>query len=129
MTPEEAFKELNHISSRLLGPGGCPWDQKQTLQSMKKYVEEEVGELFETIDEDKDERILEELGDHFFNAFFLAKIAEKEERFTVADLINYINKKLIRRHPHVFGDAKVETLEELEAQWAKIKEAEKNGLT
>ncbi len=124
---QEEFDRLEEITEALLGPDGCPWDQKQTLSSMKKYLEEEIGELFEEIDAGDDEKTMKELADVFFNVYFMTKIASKEKRFTLKDLLTHLNEKLIRRHPHVFGDAKVETLEELHEQWDRIKLEEKSS--
>lgn len=122
---EKEFSRLNQIVDALLGPGGCPWDHQQTLSSVKKHLTEETEELFVEIDADDNKKILEELGDVFFVAFFMAKIAQKEGRFTFEALLNTLNEKLVRRHPHVFGGAKVNSLEELHAQWERIKLEEK----
>lgn len=120
------FDELIEIIDRLLGPGGCPWDQEQTLQSLRSTVLEEVCEVIEAIDLDDNMHIQEELGDLFFNAVFLSKIAEKEKRFPIQAVIKELNEKLIRRHPHVFGEGKkIDTVEELYDQWDKIKKEEK----
>lgn len=119
------FHQLIDVIDKLLGPGGCPWDREQTLPSLRKYVLEEVHELIEAIDLEDREKILEELGDLFFNAIFFCKVAEKEGYFSTPDVLTQITNKLIRRHPHVFGDAKISTTAELEVQWKKIKDQEK----
>jgi tetrapyrrole methylase family protein/MazG family protein len=123
----EQFSRLIEIVDALLGPNGCPWDHKQTLSSLKEHLEEESAELFVEIDVNENNKILEELGDVFFVAFFMAKVAQKEGRFTLDEVLLNLNEKLIRRHPHVFGDAKVETIEELHEQWERIKLEEKRG--
>jgi len=125
-----ACDELIEIIDRLLGPDGCPWDKVQTLQSLRSSVLEEVCEVIEAIDLDDNDHIKEELGDLFFNAIFLCKIAEKEKRFTFEEIVEELNEKLIRRHPHVFGDGKkINTVHELSQQWEKIKKEEKGKET
>lgn len=120
------FEDLIQVIERLLGPNGCPWDQEQTLQSLRSTVLEEVCEVIEAIDLNDNEHIREELGDLFFNVVFLCKIAEKEQRFTMASILSELTEKLIRRHPHVFGDGKkIKTVDELYEQWDKIKKEEK----
>jgi len=123
----KAFDELNTIADRLIGPGGCPWDQEQTFHSLRSYILEEVYELFEAIDDDDTVEILQELGDFFFNALFLCKIAEKEKRFTTEDVLHFIKEKLIRRHPHVFADAEINSVDELYKQWETIKSKENSN--
>jgi tetrapyrrole methylase family protein / MazG family protein len=119
------FDELLEVTDKLLGPGGCPWDQEQTLHSLRHCVVEETYELIEAIDSEDNSHILEELGDFLFNAVFFCKVAEKEERFKMKEVLDVITQKLIRRHPHVFGDAKIKTVDELYVQWEKIKKEEK----
>lgn len=120
------FEDLMKIIDRLLGPGGCPWDREQTLQSLRSTVLEEVCEVIEAIDLNDNEHIKEELGDLFFNVVFLCKIAEKEQRFTIAEVLKELNEKLIRRHPHVFSEGKkINTVDELYEQWDQIKKEEK----
>lgn len=118
--------ELIKIIDRLLGPNGCPWDRVQTLHSLRSSVLEEVCEVIEAIDLDDNAHIKEELGDLFFNVIFICKIAEKEKRFTLHEILKELNEKLIRRHPHVFGEGKkINTVDELYEQWDKIKKSEK----
>lgn len=120
------FDELMEIIDRLLGPEGCPWDREQTLQSLRSSVLEEVCEVIEAIDLNDNAHIQEELGDLLFNAVFLCKIAEKEKRFLVVSILKELNEKLIRRHPHVFGEGKkIHTVDELYEQWNRIKKEEK----
>lgn len=120
------FDELIEIIDRLLGPDGCPWDREQTLQSLRSSVLEEVCEVIEAIDLDDNTHIKEELGDLFFNVIFISKIAEKEKRFAFKEILKELNDKLIRRHPHVFGEGKkINTVDELYEQWNEIKKSEK----
>lgn len=122
------FEELLKITDRLLGPDGCPWDQVQTLQSLRSSVLEETCELIEAIDLDDNAHIREELGDFFFNAVFFCKIAEKEKRFKIEEVLKEVVEKLIRRHPHVFGSSKINDLDAAKKQWEMIK-AEEKGKT
>lgn len=119
------FDELMEVAGILNGPKGCSWDQKQTFTSLQPYVLEEAHEVLEAVDSDQDEKIVEELGDLLYTIVFYAKIAQKDGRFTIEDVIDTVKEKLIRRHPHVFGDMKIETEEELEVNWEKIKKEEK----
>ncbi len=121
----EEFKILIHIIKRLLAPDGCPWDREQTLSSMRSSLLEEVSEVIEAIDLNDNQKIEEELGDLFFNVLFLSELAEKDGRFTKEDVWRHISAKLVRRHPHIFGNAKVKDSEEVLKQWEKIKNEEK----
>src|SRR5687768_16129601 len=100
----ERFRTLVEIMQALRAPGGCPWDRKQTYQSLRPFVLEETYEVLEAIDRGDIDALRGELGDFLFEAVFLAQIAADEGRFTIADAIDAINAKLVRRHPHVFGD-------------------------
>lgn len=120
------FDELVAIIDRLLGPGGCPWDQEQTLEKLRPSVLEEACEVIDAIDLGDNHHIQEELGDLLFNALFFCKVAEKEKRLTTTDVIADLNEKLIRRHPHVFGDgAKLKNTGEVMKQWEELKKSEK----
>ncbi len=120
----DPFDSLVRVAEELLGPNGCPWDQKQTFASLQPYVLEEAHEVIEAVDADDDDKMIEELGDLLYTIIFYGKLAEKTDRFTLEDIINSIKEKLIRRHPHVFGDLKVKNTEEIEKNWEKIKAAE-----
>jgi MazG family protein len=100
-----AFQRLVDVMARLRGPGGCPWDREQTYRTLRPYVLEETYEVLDAIDRDDYEDLSGELGDFVFEAVFLAQIAAEEGRFTIADSLDHIVQKLIRRHPHVFGPA------------------------
>lgn len=121
----DAFDKLLQTITHLLSPQGCPWDQIQTMSSIRSNVIEEASELVEAIDLNDDLHIQEELGDLFFVILFLCKLAEKEGRSTLNDVLHDANEKLIRRHPHVFGDAKIDDIDALEKQWKEIKQQEK----
>lgn len=100
----ERFSTLVGIMQALRGPGGCPWDREQTFASLRPFVLEETYEVLEAIDRRDPDALRGELGDFLFEAVFLAQIAADEGRFTIADALDAINAKLVRRHPHVFGE-------------------------
>jgi len=117
---------LVHIVDRLLGPGGCPWDQAQTHESLKKYLLEESYELIETIDNNDELGMQEELGDVLLQPLMHTQIKRLEGKWGIEEVANQINAKLIRRHPHVFGDTTADTPEEVLKNWDKIKRQEKS---
>ena len=119
------FSKLRQIIAQLRGPNGCPWDQKQTHESLKKYLLEEAYELIDTIDEQDDEAMIGELGDVLLQVMLHAQIGEDEGMFTIDDVVKGISEKMVRRHPHVFGDVKVQDEEDVMVNWQKIKEEEK----
>lgn len=119
------FNNLLEVSDILLGSKGCSWDKKQTFESLKKYFIEEVNELIEGIDKKDDTNILEELGDVLYLIVFLAKIAEKNKKFTIKEVIKTLIDKLVRRHPHVFSNKKVANVQEIIDNWQTIKKQEK----
>jgi len=122
-----AFTRLQHIVTTLRGEQGCPWDIKQTPLSLKKYLLEECQELIEAIDHGSHQDICEEIGDVFFILTMLTNLYTEQHRFTATDVFCAINDKMIRRHPHVFGDTQVTDEQELRAQWLRIKEQEKQS--
>lgn len=119
------FEDFIEIISQLRAPGGCPWDIKQTHESLKKCLVEESDEVMEAIDNKDDENLCEELGDLLLQVVMHAQIATEENRFTISDVIQGVCKKMIRRHPHVFGEAEAASPEESLQLWQKIKEQEK----
>ncbi len=121
----DEFNSLIYTIERLLAPDGCPWDREQTLQSMRHSLVEETYEVIEAIDLENNRQIEEELGDLLFNVVFLCKLAEKENRFTLKDVLKHIVAKLVRRHPHIFGEGHLKTSEEVLTQWEFIKKSEK----
>ena len=120
-----SFQSLVDIVERLRAPGGCPWDREQTHSSLKRNLLEECYEVLEAIDSEDPAALSEELGDLLVQVAFHADIAREAGHFTVADVLTRINDKLVRRHPHVFGDATVADAREVERNWERIKEAEK----
>lgn len=127
--PEGAvlFGELIGIMAALRGDRGCPWDRKQTFDTIKDYFLEEAFELVEAVRSRDYDAIREELGDVLFEVCFLSRLAEEEGRFGVAEALVSIREKLIRRHPHVFGTERVESAEEVPGRWARLKAQEKQG--
>ena len=118
------FAELVELIARLRAPGGCPWDREQTHQSLKPMLLEEAYEVVEAIEDGNDEEFIGELGDLLLQVVFHSQIATEEARFDVAEVIERISAKMIRRHPHVFGDDKAESTGEVLRSWEAIKEAE-----
>ncbi len=118
---------LAEIVARLRAPDGCPWDRKQTHQSLRKDFLEECYEVLETLDDDDMPHLREELGDLLLHILFQAQIASESGEFMLSDVVAEIAAKLVRRHPHVFGDVKVSGTEEIVANWQKIKEQENGG--
>lgn len=121
---EAAFQRLVDIMAKLRGPGGCPWDRQQTHASLKPYLLEEAYEVLESIDDHDEMALKEELGDLMLQSVFHAQIAAEHGRFTISDVLDAINEKLIRRHPHVFGDIEIHTAEEQKILWEGIKRKE-----
>jgi len=115
----EAFLKLLNIMDELREK--CPWDKKQTLESIRHLTIEETYELSEAIIEKNYQDIKKELGDLLLHIVFYAKIGSEEQHFNIEDIINSINEKLIRRHPHIFGNKKVKDAEEVKENWEKIK--------
>src|SRR5438876_8542105 len=109
--PKRSFDELVTLMTRLRGPDGCPWDRKQTLASLKPFIVEEAYEVVEAIDRDQRPALAEELGDFLLQAVFVAEIAREEGSFDMDDVIATIYDKLVRRHPHVFGDVEAKDAE------------------
>ncbi len=121
----DAFRELLDIMDELREK--CPWDSKQTLESLRKLTIEETYELTDAILKNDLQEIKKELGDLMLHIVFYAKIGEEKGAFNMADILNEINKKLIYRHPHIFGDVEVENAREVEQNWEALKLKEKGG--
>jgi len=119
---------LLDVMDRLRSPGGCPWDAEQTHQSLIKYLLEESYEFVDSVDEDDRQAMREELGDILLQVYFHSRIAEEHptDPFSIEDVAAGIADKLIRRHPHVFGDVEVNGTEDVLANWEQLKAAEKN---
>ena len=118
---EIKFRELLEIIARLRGPGGCPWDRSQKKEDVGAYLIEEAYEVLEALDGTSPDELKEELGDLLFQILFLARLAEEAEEFDMGDVLKAACEKMIRRHPHVFGDATVESAEEVRVNWERIK--------
>jgi tetrapyrrole methylase family protein/MazG family protein len=110
----------------LRGKNGCPWDKKQTPDSISVYLIEEMYELVDAIVQKDDEHICEELGDVLFHILFIAAIFEEHKKFDLEHVLENITEKMLRRHPHVFGNARVKNAEDVKKQWQQIKLTEKN---
>lgn len=117
--------ELVRVMARLRGPGGCPWDREQTHQSLARHLLEETHEALEAIEGGDSDRLREELGDVLLQVVFHAEMARQEGAFDVDDVADGITTKLVRRHPHVFADASVDTASEVLVNWERIKNEEK----
>ncbi len=128
MNPGEKFQKLVEIMGRLRAPGGCPWDREQTFDSIKPYTLEETYEVLDAIDRRAWQDLAEELGDFLLQAVFYAQMAEEQKLFAIGDALDAINAKLVRRHPHVFGDASAETAGDVKRIWGAVKAAEKREL-
>ncbi|MHC4407639.1 MAG: MazG nucleotide pyrophosphohydrolase domain-containing protein [Planctomycetota bacterium] len=122
---DSAFEELVGIMARLRAPDGCPWDREQTIHDLARYIREEAEEVTEAIAGGDPDEIRDELGDLLFNIIHAAKIGEERGEFTIQDVIEGARDKIVRRHPHVFGDAVARTTEEVLEHWNRIKRAEK----
>lgn len=121
----ESLPKLVEIMQRLLAPDGCPWDREQTFESLRAYVIEEAHEVADAIDHASPEMIREELGDLLLQIVFQAELARSKGWFGPDDVVDAICEKLVRRHPHVFGDLKVSGTDEVLANWEKMKAKEK----
>ncbi len=121
----EKFSELVRVMARLRAPGGCPWDRKQTFDSIKAYLLEETYEVMDAIDRSDWAALTEELGDLLLQPVFFAEMANEQGLFKISDSLDAINQKLVRRHPHVFSDATAHTPEDVKQRWDEIKKEEK----
>ena len=121
---DNILSEFVAVIRRLRGPNGCPWDAKQTPQTLKTYMLEEAYELAEALDSRQPDKIREELGDVLLHIVMLSEMFREAGSFSLADVIAGIRAKMIHRHPHVFGTAKADTIEDLRAIWQEAKAAE-----
>jgi MazG family protein len=123
----KAIDELVSIIEKLRNPDdGCPWDLKQTPETLKEYIIEEAYELIEAIEFKDNKKIMEESGDLLLQIVLLSQMFKEKNIFDLSDIAVSLKDKLVRRHPHVFGDFKVNSAEEVKANWEKIKKKEKN---
>lgn len=121
------FNALVRLVARLRGPRGCPWDRRQTPKSLKPHVIEEAYEVIEAVDSGNPESLKDELGDLLLQVVFQAQIARESRAFSIRDVLMAIRRKMIRRHPHVFGDGDARTAEEVLAKWETHKRRERAG--
>lgn len=132
MTPElpssaaKALSALIHLIKTLRGDKGCPWDKKQTPRSISVYLTEEIYELIDAIESGNPHRVCEELGDVLFHIFFIARIFEEMGHFDITTVTRNNTEKMIRRHPHVFGEDRVESTRQIRERWHAIKQKEKS---
>jgi MazG family protein len=128
MNPERlsrAVAALVDLLAKLRGPGGCPWDAKQTDSTIRLYLLEEAYEVLDAIERAAPQDVCQELGDLLFHILFLARLAEERKEFDFTGVVERITEKMIRRHPHVFGQKTVDSAEEVVDNWARIKKEEK----
>ncbi len=121
------FYDLVEIVSKLRGEKGCPWDKKQTHKSLIKYLKEETEELIKEIEKRNTEGIKDELGDVLLQVVFHSQIEKEKGNFDIDDVVDSICRKMVRRHPHVFGNLKVKSEKEVEKKWEEIKRKEKRN--
>src|SRR5882762_4356669 len=127
MKSNSAINDLLKIMARLRSPTGCPWDREQDHRSLRFHAVEEVYELMDAIEAGDDHEMLEELGDMLLQVVFHCQLASERGAFGFEQVARHILEKLIRRHPHVFGESDAKTVDAVWAQWEQIKKAEKHG--
>jgi MazG family protein len=125
-TTGERFERAVAIMERLRAPGGCPWDREQTFDSIKPYTLEETYEVLEAIDSRDWPELAGELGDLLLQVLFYAEMAQEQSSFSINDVLDRLSTKLINRHPHVFGDVKADTSDEVKRNWEALKQEERN---
>jgi tetrapyrrole methylase family protein/MazG family protein len=121
------FDGLREIIARLRGPDGCPWDRAQTHTSLKSYLLEEAYEALAALDENDTEKLCDELGDLLLEVLLHVQLAEEAREFTLEDVVYRIASKLVRRHPHVFGEEQADTPEQVMSRWTALKQEERGG--
>ena len=122
----DSFRKLIEIVDTLMGDNGCPWDKVQTRESLKPYLIEETYEVLEALDTNDPEKIKDELGDLLYQVLFHSKISSLNGEFDIRDVINSLNEKMVRRHPHVFEKGQLNTPDQVVKQWEEIKKEERN---
>lgn len=127
MKKNPAINDLLAVMAKLRSPQGCPWDREQDHRSLRYHAVEEVYELIDAIEAGDDHEMAEELGDLLLQVVFHCQLASERGAFDFEKVARHITDKLIRRHPHVFGELKVKNVDEVWANWEKIKAAEKHG--
>ena len=129
MNSKPPIEQLLEVMAKLRSPGGCPWDREQDHMTLRFHAVEEVYELMDAIEAGDDHEMLEELGDLLLQVVFHAQLARERKAFDFDAVCQRLVDKLIRRHPHVFGDSNAKTVDAVWAQWEQIKKAEKHGTT
>jgi len=124
--PKNTLEDLQKLAQILRSDKGCPWDRKQTIASMLKYIDEEVSEVRVAIENGDHDNLKEELGDVLFQLVMIAQIAKEKGYFTLEDVLEGINNKIVSRHTWVFGNHKVSSAQEALKQWKKNKKKEKS---
>lgn len=122
---KQTLNDLLRLMARLRAPGGCPWDRRQTHKSLVRHLKEESAEVAQAIRKNDTENLCEELGDLLHQIVFHAQLAREKKRFTMSDVIDGLCRKIVRRHPHVFGKKKLKSVNEVMVQWEEIKRREK----
>src|ERR1700675_1701191 len=127
LTPGQWFEKLVGVQARLRAPDGCPWDREQTHASLRTYLIEEAYEVLEALESGDDDKFAEEMGDLLLQIVFHSQIAKEEGRFTVSDVIREVHDKMVRRHPHVFGEKRAKDAAEVLKNWEQIKKEERSA--
>src|SRR5690349_12979679 len=127
MKNSSAINDLLKVMARLRSPRGCPWDREQDHCTLRWHAVEEVYELIDAIESGDDHEMIEELGDLLLQVVFHCQLASERKAFDFETVCRHLVEKLVRRHPHVFGEAKAKTVDAVWAQWEQIKKAEKHG--
>ena len=122
---KQNLNDLLRLMARLRAPGVCPWDRRQTHKSLVRHLKEESAEVALAIRKNDPDNLCEELGDLLHQIVFHAQLAREKKRFTMADVIDGLCRKIVRRHPHVFGKKKLKSVKEVMVQWEEIKRREK----
>src|SRR6202521_2430213 len=125
LTSGQWFEKLVAVQARLRGPNGCPWDREQTHQSLRTYLVEEAYEVLEALESGNDAKFAEEMGDLLLQIVFHSQIAQERGSFVISDVIREIHDKMIRRHPHVFGETRARDSAEVLRNWEQIKAEER----
>jgi MazG family protein len=127
LTAGEWFERLVALQARLRAPNGCPWDREQTHSTLRTYLIEEAYEVLDAMKSGDDAKFANEMGDLLLQVVFHSQIAAEEGRFTVADVIREVHEKMVRRHPHVFGEKRARDAAEVLRNWEQIKAQERAG--
>ena len=122
-----SYEELLNVIAQLRGEHGCPWDKAQTHESLIPCLRNECEEVVQAIEQNDEENLCEDLGDVLLQVLLHARIAEEEGQFTMADVVNGLAEKMVRRHPHVFGNEEYGSPEQNQARWEEIKRQEKEA--